>query len=501
MSTSSPESPARGHAPNLFAALSAWMLGFGLLVGLTFPFFALALGVPPSLALSARFFSATVVAGLLVGGLGDLLARAIVRPRIRRLADQMHHIANSIAVSAYHGDGIGCRLDECRIAQDSSDEIGESALAFNRLVEALAKAKDVESAVAQLTRSLASQLDLGSLAEDALALIMNRAHASAGAILVEQDGELKIVAVRGIRDPERIAANDHVVRAVEGGERQRIEYPPDVAVDGLLADVRPREVWVFPVAYKSTRVGAVVLASTDLWGSDTISLLELLHQSFGLALHNALTHDQLQRIAALDPLTNAYNRRFGMARLGEELNRADRTNTPLGLLMVDLDHFKGVNDTYGHLAGDQVLVQIVRMARAVLREGDILVRYGGEEFLAILPGAACADAREAGERLRRRVSETPIPVGAHLLRVTLSVGVAAHPEAAAVTLEDLVRSADEALYAAKAAGRDRVVVARPAEGSTTAACRSATNRTEPAAATARDEAPTGTAVQASDRSG
>ncbi len=106
-----------------------------------------------------------------------------------------------------------------------------------------------------------------------------------------------------------------------------------------------------------------------------------------------------------------------------------------------------------------------------------------------------------GERLRRRVSEPPIPVGAPLLRVTLSVGVAAHPEAAAVTLEDLVRSADEALYAAKAAGRDRVVVARPAEGSTPAARRRAANRTEPAAATVRDEASTGTAVQGAGRSG
>ncbi len=468
-------------ARNLFAVLSGWMLGFGLLTGLAFPFFSLALGVPRALALSPRFFAATVLAGVLVGGLGDLLARTVVRPRIRRLADQMHQIASSITVAIYDGDWASCRPEQCRITEQSRDEIGESARAFNRLVEALAKAKDVESAVSDFTRSVASELDLGCLAEAALSLMMDRAHAAAGAILVERDGKLGVVAVRGLRDPERIAVNDHVMRAVNGGQRQHIEYPPDIVVDGLLADVRPREVWVFPVVYKSSRIGAVLLAATQLLGVDVLRLLELLHQSFGLALHNALTHDQLQRIAALDPLTSAYNRRFGMARLGEELNRADRTDAPLAVLMFDVDHFKGVNDTYGHLAGDRVLVELVRIGRAVSREGDILIRYGGEEFLVVLPGAAREEAREVGERLRRKLAETPISVGAQALRVTVSVGVASHPEDVVSCAEDLVRWADEALYAAKAAGRDRVVVSRPPEGSVAPIRRGARNRAEPVA--------------------
>jgi two-component system cell cycle response regulator len=95
-------------------------------------------------------------------------------------------------------------------------------------------------------------------------------------------------------------------------------------------------------------------------------------------------------------LTGAYNRRLGIARLHEEFGRAVRMAVPLGVLMFDLDHFKPVNDTYGHLAGDRVLVRVGKLARSVMHDGDIMVRYGGEEFLAILPGASRNDLSQVG---------------------------------------------------------------------------------------------------------
>jgi len=106
-----------------------------------------------------------------------------------------------------------------------------------------------------------------------------------------------------------------------------------------------------------------------------------------VALNNSLNHQDLQRVAALDPLTGVYNRRFGLQRLTEEFGRSVRSGDPLGVLMLDLDHFKAVNDTYGHLVGDRVLQTVVRAARQILREGDVLLRYGGEEFIIVLPGA------------------------------------------------------------------------------------------------------------------
>lgn len=178
----------------------------------------------------------------------------------------------------------------------------------------------------------------------------------------------------------------------------------------------------------------------------------------GLALSNALSHDRLQRLAALDPLTDAYNRRFGAGRLQEEFGRAVRTGSPLGVLMVDLDHFKVVNDTHGHLVANRVLRATAAAIRRVTREGDVLIRYGGEEFLVLLPGAGPTDLAEAAERVRRSVAATVVGDGERRVTVTASVGGATYPEHDVGSATDLVDAADVAMYAAKQAGRDRVAI-------------------------------------------
>ncbi len=125
--------------------------------------------------------------------------------------------------------------------------------------------------------------------------------------------------------------------------------------------------------------------------------------------------------------------------------------------MFDIDHFKKVNDTYGHLAGDRVLIQVAKTARAALREGDILMRYGGEEFLVILPAASKANSRDVGERLRRMVEETSVTDGDQVIRITISIGVTSFPELEVADEQELVERADEMLYKAKESGRNRVL--------------------------------------------
>ena len=183
-------------------------------------------------------------------------------------------------------------------------------------------------------------------------------------------------------------------------------------------------------------------------------------QGLSLAVHNALAHGDLQRLAALDPLTGVFNRRFGARRLQEEFGRSVRSDAPLGALMFDIDHFKRVNDAYGHLVGDRVLRAVTDAAKSVLREGDVLVRYGGEEFLAILPAAASKDAALIAERLRRSVADLVVAEGDQQVRVTVSLGVASCPDEAIKEPEALIKLADDALYQAKQGGRDQVVVAR-----------------------------------------
>jgi two-component system, cell cycle response regulator len=148
-----------------------------------------------------------------------------------------------------------------------------------------------------------------------------------------------------------------------------------------------------------------------------------------------------------------------MMRLREEFGRAVRINAPLGVLMFDLDYYKSVNDTYGHHIGDRILAHIAAVARSTMREGDVLVRYGGDEFVVILPAASREDVSQVAERLRRKVEETSLVDGDQTVRVTISLGGTAYPELDARDEIGFVRCADRALYSAKEAGRNRVIMA------------------------------------------
>jgi diguanylate cyclase (GGDEF)-like protein len=168
----------------------------------------------------------------------------------------------------------------------------------------------------------------------------------------------------------------------------------------------------------------------------------------------------LARLSTTDPVTGLRNRRYVTEFLALEVLRAVRYRTPLSVLLLDLDHFKRVNDGHGHRAGDAVLQVAADTLRASLRATDVAGRYGGEEFLVVLPQTDLQGAEVLGERVRAAIADTVIDVGgAAALRVTVSVGVATL-DAATQTAEQLVERADAALYAAKDAGRDRVVAAR-----------------------------------------
>jgi diguanylate cyclase (GGDEF)-like protein len=166
---------------------------------------------------------------------------------------------------------------------------------------------------------------------------------------------------------------------------------------------------------------------------------------------------QLQELATRDALTGLWNRAAVLALLRRELSRAGREARPLSVALADVDRFKAVNDAHGHEAGDAVLREAARRMGAAMRPYDGLGRYGGEEFLAVLPGCGAADALALAARLRGGVSSEPVDAGGARLRVTVSLGVAAWDGAADAA--SLLRAADEALYRAKRAGRDRATLA------------------------------------------
>ena len=167
--------------------------------------------------------------------------------------------------------------------------------------------------------------------------------------------------------------------------------------------------------------------------------------------------ERLRRLNNIDSLTGAYNRRFLEARLPEEIERHRRYHRSLSVFLVDIDHFKQINDTHGHLAGDRVLVELTTRVRDKLRSTDHFIRFGGEEFIAILPETGRDETVRIAERVRRHVKKTPFVTEAGAVSVTVSIGVAQM----GVRLQEpaeLLDRADQALYRAKNDGRDRVVL-------------------------------------------
>lgn len=196
----------------------------------------------------------------------------------------------------------------------------------------------------------------------------------------------------------------------------------------------------------------------------TVYLAFVLSIAFGFFwMTTATLTDKLDELASTDPLTRLYNRRVFMRWCEREQARTRETGVPFTILMVDLDHFKRVNDQYGHASGDMVLCNVVEKMQGAVRGIDVLGRWGGEEFVALLPGASAEAAFLVANRVRGNIERTQIPVSTHgdhatpeTVRVTASVGVATY-EGPNDSIEEMLARADDALYRAKAGGRNRVL--------------------------------------------
>jgi diguanylate cyclase (GGDEF)-like protein len=169
---------------------------------------------------------------------------------------------------------------------------------------------------------------------------------------------------------------------------------------------------------------------------------------------------QLQELSGTDDLTKLANRRRFMEEFANEFERAKRYKSGLSFLILDLDFFKQVNDSYGHLAGDSVLVQIANVMKTSVRSSDLVGRYGGEEFGLLLPETGSKGCRVYAERIRKRIEDTRFDAAANQIHVTVSGGIATYPEITVDSVDELWRKADAALYGAKKKGRNRIEIAK-----------------------------------------
>lgn len=452
-------SPLPRLTKRVFTDLAIWMTGLGLLMGIAFPFFVVALGVPDRYVLTPKFFVATLSAGLIVGAVNHSLSRVVVRSRLRFMRSKMATVEETLRDSAFSEMSDQCTPEKCSIPVDSEDELGAVVASFNRLVEAQATSHRSTVIASQFASILSSHIELTPLIDASLRSLQSAGRFSASALCLVRDGELTTVGANGIDDVDDLATSDLVSRAYRTLDMIELDLPEEVRLDGGVVTFRPRSVIAYPLHIRLVPIGVIVLASTEPAVPEELQLIKQLLPNLAVALNNALSHERLQRVAAIDPLTGLYNRRFGLERLSQDFSRSVRSKEPLGAVLFDIDHFKAVNDTYGHEAGDEVLKSVADAVKAVLREGDTLMRYGGEEFLAILPGAGEADVGQLGERIRRVVESTTVMFGQQRISVTTSLGAVSFPSVNVTDMDDLIRQADTAMYEAKNAGRNRLVFA------------------------------------------
>ena len=366
-----------------------------------------------------RIDDATLSAGrlLLLAFLATLLFVAAVAwlqgRSIVRVVRELVAAANALA----HG-----RLSE-RVTVRGRDELAVLARAFNEMADQLeARLREVEAErrrVRETTRRFGDALAATHSVDGLLHAIVETAvdgTAARGGALVRERTE---VISAGRLD----AADD------------RIELP-------LVAG---------PIDF-----GTLVLAGDGFTAEDVETTVLLVSHAV-VALENARLHGIVQRQARIDPVTGLANRRRAEEALAVELARAARFGGPVALVLADIDGFKAVNDRYGHHTGDRVLRALGEIMRATVREVDLPARWGGEEFVLVLPETDAAGAGVVADRVRRALARQPVSVAGGAIAVTASFGVAAAPPAS--SRDELVAAADAALYQAKRAGKNRVAVA------------------------------------------
>jgi len=233
----------------------------------------------------------------------------------------------------------------------------------------------------------------------------------------------------------------------------------DFRFRGDLSEGASRSLMVAPLLVDGRVTGMLRAESAypEIFTTDDLRLFTILSDLAGVAAENTRLYQRTQELAITDGLTGLYLRRFFNHRLDEEIARFQEAGTTHSLLIVDLDHFKRINDRLGHLAGDQVLAQLAETLRAETRTTDLLCRFGGEEFALLLPYTPCQAGMIMAERIRSHVARKNFMVLQQNVNITVSIGVAGCPEHAR-DAAGLIKAADEALYVAKREGRNRAVL-------------------------------------------
>jgi diguanylate cyclase (GGDEF)-like protein len=311
-------------------------------------------------------------------------------------------------------------------------------------------------------KTLNSSLSLGDVLDIIILTCNGHFHASDAVILLSVEKNGHVYFEYATEDGPLLFGPSHpLVRYLQ--DHQRILHIEDLAVEPELKETcrrfRDDDIeLIVPLQFKGSINGILCLKKKERefggeYTEEEKRFIEILAGFASVAIENA----RLYEMATLDRKTGLYNHGYFQNRLIEEIGRAERYETDLTLMMIDLDLFKRVNDTYGHMTGDEVLIRIAAAIQEEVRSFDIPARFGGEEFAVILPETASDGALVVAERLRGKIGGLTFTSGGESFRVTISIGVAGYRHGTGITEDIFIEQADKCLYRAKKKGRNRVV--------------------------------------------
>jgi two-component system, cell cycle response regulator len=408
---------------------------------------------------SAPLFVLILVAGALAAGaLVTVVARNLSKPYAEITAAAERVARGELDTPmAPSGDGEAGRLGSAVMTM--TDELRRSVAAVERSRD------DLRDSLERIGDTLTSTHDLDGLLQVVLETAVVTLQAQAGVVLHLSADRLQLVAEHGLHEtrltaPAMVAPGEGVLgRVLSTGEtaRGRLGSGPDVLTP-VESEPSNGEVLAVPLRSMGNVVGVLAIYDRvdgrpfDIGDEDG---LRTLAGQASIAVDNVHLHHEAQRLSTTDPLTGLWNFRYLSMSLAREIERSTRFDRPLAVLMLDLDHFKQVNDVHGHARGDTVLRELAQRVQEQIREVDTFARYGGEEFVVVLPETTVEGAAQLAERICEAIRREPFRVeGETPLDITLSIGGAAFPDHGS-TPATLMRSADRALYVAKAEGRDR----------------------------------------------
>ena len=439
------------------------MLTFGLFVGLIFPPFARFI-LDTDKAYSPIFISLCILAGLLVGVFNFFIFRHLVSRELKLIQKGMNHVNVNIADAEILEEDC---VSECTLKITSADIIGDISLSFNSMTHEIFKRLELDGEIKDLNSKLMHSVELEDVSDTILKKLSPVMNAKAGLLYGGKAEKMRLLSHFGVDKTDGITSiiSDQfgpIKKALKSGEilsYSQLNGWKWFSQSTPLGNFNPGSILLVPLMAKQQTVGLVILACGIQEPSPhQKKTLETLRSFAAPYLDNSILHKKITELAAIDDLTNILNRRFGMRRLKEEYSRSARHGVPISAVMIDIDHFKDFNDTFGHNAGDAVLKMVATTLRDSLRAEDMVCRYGGEEFLLGLAGAGMNDSAIVAERIRRAIETNHIRWGEKHLSVTISSGIATYPVVRASVCEELITAADKALYAAKEFGRNQVTI-------------------------------------------